>query len=43
MLDIRKHFSSGLVQLELVTGEVGGSLPLADSKTELVKVTNVPI
>lgn len=35
MLDIRKHFSLGLVQLELITGEVGGSLPLEGFKTQL--------
>lgn len=36
-------FSLGLVQLEVVTGEVGGSLPLEGFTTQLDKVTNVLI
>lgn len=43
MLDIRKHFSLGLVQLELVTGGVRGSLTFAGFTTQLDKVTNVLI
>lgn len=43
MLDYRKHFSLGLMQLELVTGEMGGSLPLEGFTTQLDKVTNVLI
>lgn len=42
MLDTRKHFSLGLVQLELVTGEVEGSLPL-QGLTQPDKVSSVLI
>lgn len=41
MLDTKKHFL-GLVQLELVTGEVGGSLPL-EGLIQPDKVTSVLI
>jgi len=43
MLDIRKHFSLGLVQLEQVMGEMGRSLPSAGFTTQLDKFTNVLI